>query len=374
MTLEAQREMKRARNEMPRYIGRCRNLTDEERAAFEAEGREPNIRFKVPGGKTYAFRDIVKERVAFDSDGVGDFVILKKDGLPTYNFAVVIDDHYMEISHVLRGDDHLSNTPRQLMIYEALGWEPPIFGHMTLIVNEERRKLSKRDEEIIQYIEQYEELGYLAEAMFNFITLLGWSPVGEEEIFTQQQLIDMFDANRLSKSPAVFDTKKLTWMNNEYIKNSDVERIITLALPHLIKAGRLPEDMENEQRKWAEQLIALYQEQLSYGAEIVELTNLFFQTEISYNEEAKKLLSEEEAQNVVQAFYHEIEGLTEFTPAAIKAATQAVQEKTGQRGRRLFMPIRVATTGQMQGPELPVSISLLGQETVKKRLHGLINK
>ena len=174
--LEAEREAELARGEMPRYSGKCRNLSKEEQERLTAEGREPSIRFKVPSGKVYTFNDLVKNEVSFESDGVGDFVIIKKDGIPTYNFAVVIDDHLMEISHVLRGDDHISNTPRQLMIYEAFDWEPPIFGHMTLIVNESRKKLSKRDESIIQFIEQYEELGYLPSALFNFITLLGWSP------------------------------------------------------------------------------------------------------------------------------------------------------------------------------------------------------
>lgn len=372
--LEAEREAQRAKDEMPRYSGKCRNLTDEERAKLEAEGRKPSVRFKVPSGKVYSFHDIVKEDVSFESDGIGDFVILKKDGIATYNFAVTVDDHFMKITHVLRGDDHISNTPRQLMIYESFGWEPPQFGHMTLIVNESRRKLSKRDESIIQFIEQYEELGYLPEALFNFITLLGWSPEGEEEIFSKEQFIDIFDPKRLSKSPAVFDVHKLEWMNNQYIKNSSRERIIDLALPFLVEAGRLPKEMTPEERKWAEDLIGLYQEQLSYGAEIVELTNLFFQTDLSYNEEAKKVLNEEQARDVLAAFYAEVSEIESFTPEAIKAATKAVQKKTGQKGRRLFMPIRVATTGETRGPELPVSISLIGKDVIMTRLVSFLNE
>ncbi len=371
--LEAEREAQRARHEMPRYSGKCRNLTDEERAKLEAEGRKPSIRFKVPEGKVYTFHDLVKDEVSFESDGIGDFVIIKKDGVATYNFAVVIDDHYMKISHVLRGDDHISNTPRQLMIYEAFGWKPPTFGHMTLIVNEERQKLSKRDESIIQFIEQYEELGYLPEALFNFIALLGWSPVGEEEIFSKEQFIEMFDAKRLSKSPAVFDTQKLAWMNNQYIKNSPLERIVDLALPYLIKAGRLPEKLPEEKRKWAEDLIALYQEQLTYGAEIVELTDLFFQTNLSYNEEAKKVLNEEQAPEVLSAFLEEIERIQDFTPSAIKEATKAVQTKTGHKGKKLFMPIRAATTGQTKGPELPAALALLGKDVVLARVKHFLN-
>ena len=169
------------------------HLTEEDRERLEQEGRQPSIRYHVQKGKTYRFNDIVKGEVSFESDDIGDFVIVKKDGMPTYNFAVAVDDHLMKISHVLRGDDHISNTPKQMMIYEAFDWEVPTFGHMTLIVNESHKKLSKRDESIIQFIEQYESLGYLPEALFNFITLLGWSPVGEEEIFSKEQLIEIFD-------------------------------------------------------------------------------------------------------------------------------------------------------------------------------------
>ena len=176
---------------------------------------------------------MVKGNVSFESEGMGDWVIIKKDGTPTYNFAVTIDDYLMKISHVLRGDDHISNTPKQLMVYEALGWEPPIFGHMTLIVNESRKKLSKRDESIIQFIEQYEELGYIPEALFNFITLLGWSPAGEEEIYSKNEFIEIFDANRLSKSPALFDKQKLSWMNNQYMKKIELNRVVELVIAPL---------------------------------------------------------------------------------------------------------------------------------------------
>lgn len=158
--LEAEREAQIARGEMPRYGGQHAHLTEEQRQQFEAEGRQPSIRFRVPQNQTYSFDDMVKGNISFDSNGIGDWVIVKKDGIPTYNFAVAIDDHYMEISDVIRGDDHISNTPKQIMIYEAFGWEPPRFGHMSLIVNEERKKLSKRDGQILQFIEQYRDLGY----------------------------------------------------------------------------------------------------------------------------------------------------------------------------------------------------------------------
>ncbi|MGY3716697.1 glutamate--tRNA ligase [Sutcliffiella cohnii] len=371
--LEAEREAQIARGEMPRYSGQHRNLTKEQQDAFVNEGRQPSIRFRVPEGKVYKFNDMVKGEVAFESDGIGDFVIVKKDGTPTYNFAVAVDDHLMQISHILRGDDHISNTPKQMMIYEAFGWDIPQFGHMTLIVNEERKKLSKRDESIIQFIEQYEELGYLPEALFNFIGLLGWSPVGEEEIFSKEEFVNIFDPARLSKSPAVFDTQKLTWMNNQYLKKLDLDTVVELSLPHLIKAGRFQENMSDTEKQWAKDLISLYQEQMSFGAEIVELTEMFFKTHIEYNEEASVVLAEEQVPEVLSAFAEELKNVEDFSADNIKQSIKHVQKATGHKGKKLFMPIRVATTGQTHGPELPQAISLLGKETVLARLEKLIS-
>ncbi|WJW99718.1 glutamate--tRNA ligase [Priestia aryabhattai] len=369
--LEKEREEQQANSQMPRYSGKCRNLTAEQRAELEAEGREPSIRFRVPSNKEIKWNDIVKDEVSFESEGIGDFVIVKKDGTPTYNYAVAIDDYLMKMTHVLRGDDHISNTPKQILVYEALGWTPPVFGHMTLIVNENRRKLSKRDESIIQFIEQYKELGYLPEALFNFITMLGWSPVGEEEIFSKEQFIEIFDPARLSKSPALFDTSKLRWMNNQYMKQLDLDEVVALSVPHLVKAGKVEETRDAETEQWVRDLVALYQEQMSFGAEIVELTEMFFKKEIDYSEEAKAVLAEEQVPEVLKAFAEEISSLEEFSADEIKAATKAVQKSTGQKGKKLFMPIRVATTGETHGPELPKAISLLGKETVLARLESI---
>lgn len=368
--LEREREEQTARGEMPRYSGKHRNLTAEQQAAFEAEGRIPSIRFRVPEGRTYTFDDLVKGRISFESEGIGDFVIVKKDGIPTYNFAVALDDHLMAISHVLRGEDHISNTPRQLMIYEAFGWEPPIFGHMTLIVNENRKKLSKRDESIIQFIEQYDALGYLPETLFNFISLLGWSPEGEQEIFTRDELTQVFDASRLSKSPAVFDTNKLSWMNNEYLKKTDVQRLVDLCLPHLQKAGRLPETLNDAGRDWATALVALYQDKLHYAAEIVGLTELFFLPDAVDEEEAKTVLAEEQVPAVLKSFADKVAELTDFGADSIKAAIKAVQQETGFKGKQLFMPVRAALTGQTHGPDLNQTIMLLGKAKVEQRLRA----
>lgn len=367
--LEAERDrQKEAGIAAPMYNGKCRNLSADEVAGKEAAGEAYTIRMRVPADVTYTVEDMVRGTVTFESKDVGDWVLVKANGIPTYNYAVVLDDYFMKISHVLRGEEHLSNTPKQLMVFNAFGWEAPMYGHMTLIINESRKKLSKRDESIIQFITQYKNLGYLPEAMFNFFALLGWSPEGEEEIFSKEQLIELFDEKRLSKSPSMFDTNKLTWMNNQYMKKLSAEEVAAMAIPHLQKAGKLPAELSAEQQNWAERLVGLYQEQMSFGAEIVELSEQFFADELHYDEEAMAVLNEEQVPAVMTAFQGQIEQMESFDADSIKAAIKAVQKETGAKGKGLFMPIRVVATGQTHGPDLPNAISLLGKEKVLARV------
>lgn len=372
--LEAEREAQRARGEMPHYGGKCANLTPEEQAEKEAQGITPVVRFRVPRNTEYQFTDLVKGDITFESDNIGgDFVIQKRDGMPTYNFAVAVDDHFMKITHVLRGDDHIANTPKQLMIYEAFGWKAPIFGHMTLIINSETgKKLSKRDESILQFIEQYRDLGYLPEAMFNFIALLGWSPVGEEEIFSQEELIKAFDADRLSKSPAAFDAKKLEWVNNHYIKAMDLDRLTELCLPYLQEKGKLPAEPSETELAWAKKLVSLYQPQMSYAAEIVKVSELFFNEHPDLDDAAKEVLAGETVPTVLAAFKAQLEALEVVDAASVKVAIKAVQKETGVKGKNLFMPIRVAVSGQMHGPELGDTIELLGKEKALDHLNNVL--
>lgn len=367
--LEAEREEQKASGiAAPMYSGTCRNLSAEEVAAKEAAGEKFTIRMRVPADVTYTIEDMVRGTVTFESKDVGDWVLVKANGIPTYNYAVVLDDYFMKISHVLRGEEHLSNTPKQIMVFNAFGWEAPKYGHMTLIINESRKKLSKRDESIIQFITQYKNLGYLPEAMFNFFALLGWSPEGEKEIFSKEQLIELFDEKRLSKSPSMFDTNKLTWMNNQYMKKLSAEEVAAMAIPHLQQAGKLPAELTEEQATWANQLVALYQEQMSFGAEIVELSELFFADELHYDEEAMTVLNEEQVPAVMTAFKAQLEAMETLEADAIKAAIKAVQKETGAKGKGLFMPIRVVATGQTHGPDLPNALALLGKDKVLSRV------
>ncbi|CCK85386.1 Glutamyl-tRNA synthetase [Lactobacillus equicursoris DSM 19284 = JCM 14600 = CIP 110162] len=372
--LEAQREEQRAMGIAPHYVYEYEGMTADEIAKSQEEARakglKPVVRIHIPEGVTYEWDDIVKGHLSFESDTIGgDFVIQKRDGMPTYNFAVVIDDHLMEISHVLRGDDHISNTPKQLCVYEALGWEAPVFGHMTLIINSATgKKLSKRDESVLQFIEQYRELGFLPEAMFNFITLLGWSPVGESEIFSKREFIKQFDPARLSKSPAAFDQKKLDWVNNQYMKTADRDELLDLSLHNLQEAGLVEASPEPGKMEWVRQLVNMYANQMSYTKQIVDLSKIFF-TEAKYlTDEEIDEFKKDEARPAIENFRSQLEKLDNFTAKKIMGAIQATRKETGIKGRKLFMPIRIATTRSMVGPGIGEAMELMGKEKVLAHL------
>lgn len=372
--LEAQREEQRAAGVAPHYTYEYEGMTADEikqaQDEAKAKGLKPVVRIHIPEMETYSWDDIVKGHLEFESDTIGgDFVIQKRDGMPTYNFAVVVDDHLMKITHVLRGDDHVSNTPKQLVVYEALGWEPPKFGHMTLIINSETgKKLSKRDESVLQFIEQYRDLGYLPEAMFNFITLLGWSPKGENEIFNKREFIKQFDPARLSKSPAAFDQKKLEWINNQYIKKADRDTLLDLALNNLQEAGLVDKYPTPEKMEWVRQLVNIYSVQMSYTKQIVDMAKIFFEEAKDLSDEEIEEIKNDDGRGVIEEFKKQLDLIPRFTSVQIMNAIQATRKATGIKGRKLFMPIRIATTRSMVGPGIGEAMELLGKERVLEHI------
>ncbi|CPR65866.1 putative glutamyl-trna synthetase [Chlamydia trachomatis] len=372
--LEEQREEQRAAGVAPHYTYEYEGMTADEikqaQDEAKAKGLKPVVRIHIPEMETYSWDDIVKGHLEFESDTIGgDFVIQKRDGMPTYNFAVVIDDHLMKITHVLRGDDHVSNTPKQLVVYEALGWEPPKFGHMTLIINSETgKKLSKRDESVLQFIEQYRDLGYLPEAMFNFITLLGWSPKGENEIFNKREFIKQFDPARLSKSPAAFDQKKLEWINNQYIKKADRDTLLDLALNNLQEASLVDEHPTPEKMEWVRQLVNIYSVQMSYTKQIVDMAKIFFEEAKDLSDEEIEEIKNDDGRGVIEEFKKQLDLIPRFTSVQIMNAIQATRKATGIKGRKLFMPIRIATTRSMVGPGIGEAMELLGKERVLEHI------
>ena len=321
------------------------------------------IRFKVPENVTYEFDDMVRGNLKFESKEIEDWIIMKDNGIPTYNFAVVIDDHLMEITHVLRGEEHITNTPKQIMIYNAFGWDVPTFGHMTIIVNEERKKLSKRDQNVIQFISEYEAMGYLPEAMFNFISLLGWSPTGEEEILSKEEIIKLFDPKRLSKSPAMFDKDKLAYVNSRYIKMLTDEQLAQKARPFLEK-----ENIEIISEEWLITLVGLLKDRMSYVGEIVMLYKDFFHKDFQLTEDKITTLQQFNSLEMLEKFYELLNNLNDFSDENIQEIIKQTGKETNTKGKALFMPTRIATTGDMHGPSLPVQLSLLGKEVVLQRL------
>lgn len=370
---EAEREAQRARGEMPRYSGKCRDLTPEQIKTYEDEGRIPTIRFRVPADKDIIVDDEVRGEVHFESDGIGDFIIVKADGAPVYNFAVTIDDHLMGITTVIRGEEHLSNTPRQVLIYQAFGWDAPKFAHVSLILGEDRSKMSKRHGST--HVDQYRNKGYLPEAIVNFLALLGWSPEGEEEIFTLQELEQLFTLDRVSKNPAVFDIKKLNWINGQYIRAADLDRITKLCIPYLVEAGYITSESAKERYAWIKKIVAATRNNLEFIAQITEHVGIFFNENVEpEDDEAKAMLQLEHVPMMLGVFKQKTIEADSIDEEFAKSVFKAVQKETGIKGKNLFMPTRIALTGQCHGPEMPDIIQILGKEGIVNRIDTFLNK
>lgn len=366
--LEQERQELMAKGETPRYLGKCRHLTPDQKAAYEAEGRKPVVRFKVPEGQQILIRDLVRGDVVFESDGIGDYIIVKSDGIPTYNFAVVVDDITMSITHVIRGEEHLSNTPRQVLIYEALGVPVPEFAHISLILNTEGRKMSKRDGDTA--VIDYQAKGYLPEAVVNFIVLMGWSPPGEEQFFTLEELAQKFSLGRVSKSPAVFDLNKLNWINAHYLKQADPERLAELALPYLREAGVVPGGtISAKQSAWASAFVQAVIDHIDYLAQIKDYVLYFHGGQaLEPDEEAQEVLRGEQVPQVLEAFKSKIRESEALTAEAAKAMLKQLTKELKLGAKFVFMPVRAALTGRVHGPDLDKIIALLGADNVLKRL------
>lgn len=365
--LEEERKNLLKKGQMPRYMGKCRCLSPEEIKAFEEQGRKPVIRFKVPDDQLIVVDDMVRGKVEFDSSGIGDFVIVKSDGIPVYNFAVVIDDYLMKITHVIRGEEHLSNTPRQILIYDALGMEIPKFAHVSLILGKDRTKMSKRHG--ATWVEQYRDEGYLPEAIINFLALLGWSPESEQEIFSMEELCRQFSLDRVAKNPAVFDIDKLKWMNGHYIRNSSTERITEMAVPYLLKAGYIKERDAEERFSWLNDIVDAVKESLTVVSEVAEKTRLFFEDFVSpEDDEAREVLKQDHIPHLIEVFREKVKQAPEVDEGFLNRVFKEIQKETGIKGRKLFMPVRVLLTGQTHGPELGRILMILGKNSILKRL------
>lgn len=335
----------------PKYSGRCRALPAGDVARRRAAGEAAALRFAVPADRDVTFHDLVRGDVTFHTGVIGDPVIVRSDGGPAYNFAVVVDDAEMAITHVIRGEDHISNTPRQLLIYEALGWTPPIFAHLSLVLGPDHAPLSKRHG--ATSVSEFRARGYLPEALVNYLALLGWSPGDGEELVAADEMARRFDLARVSHSAAVFDTEKLAWINRHYMKVAEPARLAALTLPWFVAAGVFPADAPGAQEAVATLL------PLAVGAvDRLEEVPARVAFVCAWDEaEARRLVAAEpDGPRVVAAFAEAIAGAGALTRETFRAAATRAREATGVKGRALFHPIRVALTGWDSGPELDLAL------------------
>jgi len=348
------------------YDRKCLGLSDEERDAMLAEGRQHVLRFRVPEGKT-VFEDMVLGRVEFDNGELDDLVIVRADGTPTYNFAVVVDDLEMGITHVIRGQDHISNTPRQILIWRALGHEPPVFGHQPLVLAPDKQVMSKRRGAIA--IGEYRRRGYIAEAIVNYMALLGWSYEGDEEFFSLQDLLDNFSMERVSRKPASFDPGKLDWMNAQWLKRLDVADRAARTLPFLQAEGLMPKDPTPEETARLERIVELIDDRLKLLTDVVGLAGFFLASDIVYDKIAvEKVLAKPGSGETLAGLRTVLADCPDFEPETLEPAIREFAESIDLKLGRVVQPLRVALTGSTASPGIFETLSLLGREVTLARI------
>jgi len=367
--VEKMRELALLAKRPPKYDGRCRNLTTEDRRAREAEGRKKSIRFKTPQQGRTRFMDLVRGALDFENALLEDFVILKTSGVPTYNFACVVDDHHMAISHVIRGDDHLSNTPRQKLVYEALGWAPPQFAHLAMILGSDGSRLSKRHG--ATSVTEYRDAGYLPGVLLNYLALLGWGTEDSQQIFTPSEMIEKFLLERCSKSPAIFDPAKLIWMNGEYVRKTPPAELAALAKPFF-----KDKNVSAVPPKIYEQAVALELEKIKLLTDVPKLTDFLLWNEYEYREEAvTKVLRAEGAAAILEELAKRLAALSPFDVPGIELLCKTLAKDKGVKNGAIFHPLRVAVSGRTEGPSLWHMVEFLGKERTLdriKRAQGIV--
>ena len=346
--LEKKSNMQRTLNQPIIYDGKCKDIPLEEAKRRVANGEPAKIRFRVPKNQIVTFDDFVRGIVKTNSDEIGDIIIVRENGFPTYNYAVVIDDMLMKISHVIRGEDHISNTPKQILIYEALGAEVPRFAHTSSILGNDRKKLSKRHGAAT--LMEYKDEGYLPQAMRNFLALLGWTHPEAMETMVDDDMIKAFKLDRFSKSPAIFDTAKLRHLNAWHIKNMNLDEITELFIPYLVNGGFLKENYTEEEHAWAKKLVSVIRHNCVVLSDIVKYVPVFFENDFDLTDEMKEMVNKEESKKLLQF----------------------IKKETGLKGPNLYHPIRYVLTGSSAGSELSHICELLGKKNVLYRLSKYI--
>lgn len=358
--LEKKRKEAEARKEAPRYDGTCRKLSEAEIKKKIESGIPRIIRFLLPPVGETTVDDLMRGKVVFKNELLDDFVILKSDGFPTYNFACVVDDHLMEITHVIRGDDHLSNTPRQILLYQAFAWELPRFAHIPMILGKDKARMSKRHG--ATSVIDYSGMGYLPEAMLNYIAKLGWG-CGDQEIFSREELIEKFSLEGVNKSPAIFDMEKLNWLNGQYIRKILPERLVDLCEPLILEAYGT-QDFE-----YLKKVVLVFHDRLVLIPDIVLLSPYFFKDDFEYDPKGiDKYFKTGNAKRILEALKERLGKVDPFKKASIEPVFKGLAQELNVKLGEVIHPCRLALTGRIESPPMYDVVEILGKEKVSERL------
>ena len=370
--LDHLRDEQKIKGLVPKYDGFCRNISLEEAKKRVEAGEEHVVRLKLPHNLDIKFHDLVRGDIVINTNDIDDQVLLKSDGFPTYHMAVVVDDHLMKISHIVRGEEWLPSTPKHIYLYDAFGWEKPEYVHLPTVLNKDRKKLSKRQGDVS--VDDFRLKGYLPEGIVNYLALVGWSPEDNEELLSMEQMIDKFTFERVSKTGGIFDKDKLDWVDGHYIRISSVERITDHAIPYLIEAGYIDEEFSKTNYEWLKVLVDTVKESLSTVMEVVEKVKFIFDEDLEIEEEgAKDLLKGEQVPDLLKGILEELKNVEEIDMEYAKTFMKTVQKATGIKGKNLFMPTRVAISGSEHGPEMVNILYLLGKDKIIKRVNKVLN-
>lgn len=366
--LEERRQIAKLTGKPPRYDNRCRRLTDAQKKAFASSGLNFTVRFQVPD-ELLVFDDLIRGTCQFDMSLIGDFVIMRSDGTPSFHFAVAVDDTLMRVTHVIRGEDHLSNTPCHIILFHALKQKPPQFAHLSLTMGTDRTLLSKRHGAFS--LTEYRKLGYLPEAILNYMMLLGWAPKDKREKFTIDEIVDTFDINAMSKAPSVFDQQKLDWLSGQYIREANLERLTNLTIPYLQAAGFVPLDESRIDRPRLRAVIDATRGSISHLSQIVQEADIFFKDTI-VSEKHIEFLSLETSRIVLSLFLTELQKLPTISHEIFQDILTTIKKETKINGKGLYLPIRIALTGREHGPELYSIANILGIDVCKRRIERFL--